>query len=347
MISISTNQDKKPFLSIFHRSCAKTPPIWLMRQAGRYLPEYRKLRETAKDFLTCCYTPTLASEITLQPLRRFDLDAAIIFSDILVIPDALGVKVTFTEKLGPQIATLSTEKEVGALQWDKNHLNSVYEAIEQTAKGLPTHVTLIGFAGAPWTLAAYMLEGKSTEQFIKARSWAYQNSKGFTALMSLLEEKIIEHLSQQIKAGCEAVQIFDSWAGVLSADEIKVWSIAPLTRITAALKKAFPHVPVLLFPRGAGSHYPDYIVSCGADAISVDQYTPLPMLAANKNTVLQGNLDPLLLASHLPEALASAKKIMDGMKGKPFIFNLGHGVLPFTPPEHVQALVTCVKEYNA
>lgn len=341
------NHSLKPFLSTLRRHVLATPPIWLMRQAGRYLPEYRQIRQTTESFLKCCYTPAIASEITLQPLRRFDLDAAIIFSDILVIPDALGVKVSFEEKLGPQIEILSNEIALKKLTWNITKLNPIYEAIELTAKALPKNVALIGFAGAPWTLAAYMLEGKSSEQFVKARTWAYQYPSGFKELLGVLEEKIVEHLELQIKAGCEAVQIFDSWAGVLNANEIYHWSIAPLKRIRARLKERYPHLPVIIFPRGAGVHYKRYMTECGAEAISIDQHTNLLDFAKQSDCVLQGNLDPLLLASFLPSALQNTESILEGMKGKAFIFNLGHGVLPFTPPEHVQTLIERVKRAYA
>lgn len=346
MIEKQFIQKRKPLLDTLSHRLSPTPPIWFMRQAGRYLPEYRQLRAQTKDFLSCCYTPAIASEITLQPLKRFNLDAAIIFSDILVIPNALGVNVSFEEHTGPKLATISSEADIKALQWKKETLDPVYEAIHRTSSALPSHVTLIGFAGAPWTLAAYMLEGKSTQQFTHARHWAYTHPTLFSELLTQLEHAIIDHITHQIHAGCEVIQIFDSWAGILNATEIAHWSIKPLERITYRLQALFPHVPIILFPRGVGAHYPEYAKACPTVTLSVDQHTSMPWLSGEVSCVLQGNLDPLLLASHLPNALDYASFLCHAMKGKPFIFNLGHGMLPSTPPEHVEALITHIKQHH-
>lgn len=319
-------------------------PVWLMRQAGRYLPEYQQIRKSVDSFLTCCYTPSLAAEITLQPIRRFDLDAAIIFSDILVIPDALGIKVRFEESKGPVLDVIHTPEDIHTLALCESTLEPVYEAIQLVKNKLPVSTSLIGFAGAPWTLAAYMLEGRSSQGFLLARQWAYRYPQAFTQLLTLLEDTIVTHLLKQVDAGCDAVQLFDSWAGILNEDEILSWSLEPLRRVIARFKAAAPQVPVICFPRGVGVHYELFANQVGADVISVDQFTPLAWLSKRTKTILQGNLDPVLLATDLDKTLQKTQMIKDAMHGRPFIFNLGHGVLPFTPVEHVEALIRQVRK---
>ena len=316
-----------------------------MRQAGRYLPEFREIRAKNPDFIKLCLNENLSSEITLQPLKRFDLDAAIIFSDILVIPDALGTNVRFEENIGPMIDGLNEPKDVAKLHFNQSLLDPVYEAIELTKKQLSSHVSLIGFAGAAWTLAAYMLQSKSAENFQKAKQWAYANKREFDELLAIIENAVVTHLVSQVRAGCDAIQIFDSWAGLLSVTDIQRWSVESLTRIIRDFKHECPTTPVIIFPRGAGTNYGLYDTQyTGASAIGVDQFTSLAWASEHLQAVLQGNIDPLLLALDKDAMLTQARENIALMKGKPFIFNLGHGVIPQTPPEHVELLVNLVKE---
>ncbi len=339
-------QTKKNLLESFSQKKESNFPIWLMRQAGRYLPEYKEIRKLTDNFLTCCYTKELVTEITLQPIKRFSFDAAIIFSDILVIPDSLGLKVEFEENLGPKIEKLDSLNRLNKLEFNKKHLQPVYDAIKDVREKLDVEKTLIGFAGAPWTLAAYILEGKGSKQFHEAKKWAYNNKYGFKQLIKILEDAVSDHLIEQIKSGCEVVQIFDSWAGMLNEDEVFNWSIRPIKNIIEKVKTFNPNIPVIVFPRGVGIFYPQYNSHTAADGISVDQNIPLEWIAEQTNCLLQGNLDPIILALDLEAAIIKTKQILDAMKGHNFIFNLGHGILPYTPIDNVEALVNCVRNYE-
>ncbi len=321
-------------------------PIWLMRQAGRYLEEYRNVRSTTSSFLEFCYSPEKASEVTLQPIRRFDFDAAIIFSDILVIPDALGVDVSFLVGEGPKLAKI-TANDIGNLKYNPNKLLPVYEAIKMVRAGLAPQKSLIGFAGAPWTLATYMIEGGGSKDFHNTKSWAYADPKSFRKLIYILADSIIIHAIAQIKAGANIIQLFDSWAGTVAAgDEFNKWVIEPTAYIISKIKAQFPNIPIIGFPRGAGVAYVDYANKTGVGAISVDYNMPLEWIASKVDITIQGNLDPLLLKYNLEGTLIQAKKILDIMKGQKFIFNLGHGILPETPIANVEALVNLVKNYR-
>jgi len=317
------------------------PPWWLMRQAGRYLPEYRALRAQARDFVDFCLNPSLAAEATLQPVRRFGMDAAILFADILLVPQALGQKLTFGEE-GPLLDAITEDRGIFGLAVDNigQRLEPVCETIRRTQASLPPETTLIGFAGAPWTVATYMVEGGASRDFLRVKSWAYRNPSGFQALIDLLTEATTVYLSMQIAAGVEVVQLFDSWAGALAEDGFERWVIRPTRQITAALAERFPNVPVIGFPRGAGLLYERYAVESGVTAISLD--TAVPKDSARDRLQhrmpVQGNLDPILLATG-GEALERAVAELRAALGKgPFVFNLGHGVLPQTPPENVAAL---------
>lgn len=319
-----------------------TPPIWFMRQAGRYLPEYRKLRATTSNFLEFCYHPDKASEATLQPLKRFDLDAAIIFSDILVVPDALGCQVAFKKNEGP---VLEVVEKLSDLSWNQEHLSPVYDAIEKTRENLAPEKTLIGFAGAPWTLACYMIEGKTSKDFQQVRLWSYQHEEEFLALIDLLASSISAHLIAQIKAGADVVKIFDSWAGVLTQDQFVAYSLSPVKKIIAAVRREYPEVPIILFPRGAGQKY-QYLneIKDPYLGIAFDQFSDVQWMSEAMNHPIQGNLDPIMLATNIEKTLDNAASLMECCKARPFIFNLGHGMLPFTPIEHVERLVSFVKE---
>jgi uroporphyrinogen decarboxylase len=321
-----------------------------MRQAGRYLPEYRALRKQTPNFLEFCYTPSLAVEATLQPIERFGMDAAIIFSDILVIPDALGVAVRFEEGHGPLLTPVDSEKSLEKLDSKKlsAHLAPVYAALAKTKAALPKETALIGFCGAPWTLACYTVQGKSSKDFAQVKDVAKAQPKFFGRLITLFSDAVIIHAKAQIEAGAEIIQLFDSWAGVLAEEEFAKFVIAPTKKIVAAIKAAHPDVPVIGFPRQAGVKTLAYVAQTGLQAVSIDGSVPLEWARDNLQpvTVVQGCLDQLLLADDKAKMLEEAKKILSVLGDKAFVFNLAHGILPHTPPEHVQALCEFLKQYR-
>ena len=341
----------KPLIGALTGQIGSPAPIWLMRQAGRYLPEYRQTRAKAASFLEFCFTPDLAVEASLQPIRRFALDGAILFSDILVLPHALGRKVQFVEGKGPLLEPLRTHQDLDRLTLPsvREKLAPVFETLRRLRRELPKDVTLIGFAGAPWTVACYMVEGEGGSDFQGVRRLAYREPEMFTRLIDLLSDATVDYLSAQIEAGAEALQIFDSWAGSLAEAELRRWSLAPLIRIVAALKQRHPGVPVILFPRGAGVLYREFALASGAAALSLDSSLPLAWAAAELQgrTALQGNLDPLLLVEGGEAMRQEAGRILRVLGNGPFVFNLGHGVLPDTPPEHVAELVSLVRGWKA
>lgn len=323
-------------------------PIWLMRQAGRYLPEYREVRSNTGSFLDMCYNSELASKITMQPIERFDFDAAIIFSDILVVPQALGMDLRFEDKIGPILVKLETPEDINNLDSSRlvKYLEPVYESISIVRKKLSSDKSLIGFAGAPWTLASYMLEEGGSKNFAISKEFALNNSQAFADLIDKLTDAVAKHLIMQIKAGADAVQIFDSWAGVLNEEEFRKWSIEPTAKIVSLVKNEFPNIPIIGFPRGAGFLYEEYAKKTRIDVIGVDQYAPVDYIAntLQKIKIVQGNLDPTYLLSNDKEVLRQAiMKIKNNFK-KPFIFNLGHGILPNTPLENVQFLIDMVRK---
>lgn len=342
----------KPFLAPFSGIVADYPPCWFMRQAGRYLPEYRKIRESAGDFLVMCYTPDLATEITLQPIRRFGMDAAIIFSDILVVPHGLGQPLEFIKGYGPKLEPLVDEDELNLLNVERMvaFLHPVYQAIRQTRAALASHIALIGFAGAPWTLLCYMLDGNGKQDFVRSRTAIYEHPKLVERTIALLTHAIIEHLCQQIEAGADAVQIFDSWASHVPATHREMLVYQPTRMIVQALKARYPHVPVICFPRAIGAHdvqhFDNYVQP---DGLSVDYTTDMAALysSISPSVVLQGNLDPLALMASKEVICAQARALVQLMKGRPFVMNLGHGVLPQTPPEHMQALIETIRSGSA
>lgn len=326
-------------------------PIWLMRQAGRYLPEYREVRGRAGGFLNLCYTPELAEEVTLQPIRRFGFDASILFSDILVVPDAMGQEVAFKEGEGPVLEPITDMKGLDALDLTKirSHLAPVYETVARLSKSLPSETTLIGFAGAPWTVATYMVGGRGSPDQGAAKAWAYRAPDEFQVLIDMLVEATIEHLSAQVEAGAEVIQIFDTWAGSLPPVSFVRFALQPVKKIRAALLERFPDVPVIAFPRGAGAQMVDYFKATGISAISMDTGVS-PAWARDVLQPLgcvQGNLDPLLLVAGGSEMHAQVETILETLSGGPFIFNLGHGIVPQTPPEHVAELVKLVQDWKS
>jgi uroporphyrinogen decarboxylase len=323
------------------------PPIWLMRQAGRYLPEYRDVRAKVASFLDLCRTPELAAEVTLQPLCRFALDAAIVFSDILIVPYALGQQVKFVEGEGPQLEPIRDEKAVAALSRDhaENALAPVYETVERVVGELPPEIPLIGFCGAPWTVATYMVEGGGSKDQAAARLMAYRQPATFERLIDLLVEVSADYLLNQVKAGAGVLQIFDSWAGSLPEDELARWCIAPTKRLVALVKAKAPQIPVIGFPRGAGLLAERYVQETGIDALGCDTSMPIAWIRDKLQPLLpvQGNLDPALLAAGGPELDRRVDSILAALAPRPFVFNLGHGILPDTPIAHVERLVALVK----
>ena len=340
-----TQTPTKPLLRALAGERVAPAPIWLMRQAGRYLPEYRALRAKAGGFLDMCFTPEHATEITLQPIRRFGFDAAILFSDILVVPWALGQSVRFEEGRGPVLEPIAPETlERLERQAVVERLRPVFETVRQVRVQLPPHTALIGFAGAPWTVASYMIEGGGSKEFLKAKRWALGDPDRFEALIELLVEATVDYLSAQVEAGAEALQLFDSWAGVLSESELERWSFAPLKRIVEGVKARHPEVPVILFPRGAGLGYARFAKASGADGLSLDTTVPLSFaVALQQEVTVQGNLDPAALVAGGRALEEGVDRILEALGHGPFIFNLGHGVVPETPPEHVAALIERVR----
>ena len=328
------------------------PPLWLMRQAGRYLPEYRALRQRIPNFLEFCLTPEHAAEATLQPLRRYTLDAAILVSDILVVAHGLGQKVDFREGEGPVLEPIRTPGELRQLlSLDDFALRvaPVYETVARLTVALPAETALIGFAGAPWTVATYMIEGGSSRDFSEAKGWAFTDRAGFGELIDRLVEATIVYLTGQIAAGAEAIQLFDSWAGVLPESEFRRWVIEPTHRITAAIKQTHPHVPIIGFPRGAGLMYRAYFAEAGVTALGLDSTVPAAIARRTLQPMgaVQGNLDPLMLVAGGAAMEAAVAGILHELRSGPFIFNLGHGIVPSTPPEHVARLVELVRQVPA
>ncbi|HUZ32731.1 MAG TPA: uroporphyrinogen decarboxylase [Xanthobacteraceae bacterium] len=326
------------------------PPIWLMRQAGRYLPEYRAIREKSGSFLDLCFNPKSAAEVTLQPIRRFGFDAAILFSDILVVPHALGQRVDFEEGVGPKLDALKDISAIARLprEIDQARLEPVYEAIGRVKSELPLNVALLGFCGAPWTVATYMIAGGGSADQLPARLFAYRFPDAFAQLIEILVEASATYLVRQFEAGVDAVQIFDSWAGVLPAAEFRRWCIEPCARITAAVREKFPQAKIIGFPRGAASELGRYLDDVAVDAISLDWTVELGFAReqVQSRRPVQGNLDPLALLVGGTALDRSVDAILDAFSSGPFIFNLGHGILPETPIAHVERLVARVRGAN-
>ncbi len=338
---------QKPFLAALAGNAASHPPVWLMRQAGRYLPEYKVLRAQSANFLDFCFRPELAIEATLQPIKRFGLDAAILFSDILTVPWALGQKVEFLEGEGPKLEALRSADDIGRLNIEglTERLAPVYRTVRGVAHALPDSTALIGFAGAPWTVIAYMIEGHGSRDFIIAKSFGLAQPELFKRLLDIVVGGTIEHLSAQIVAGAEAVQLFDSWAGVLGEAEFRRWVIEPTHVIATALRARHPAIPLIGFPRGAGGMLPAYARETGVTAVGLDTQVPLgwALNVLPRELPVQGNLDPVALVVGGRALADGVEAILSRVKGRPLIFNLGHGVPQTTPPEHVAELVRLVR----
>ena len=342
--------NKKLLLQTLNGEAVTRPPIWLMRQAGRYLPEYRNVRSKEKNFLNFCYSPNFAVEVTLQPLKRYGLDAAILFSDILVIPDALGQKVEFYEGRGPVLEPICNDRDLERLSIEgfHDHLVGVYETVSRLSKEIPKETALIGFAGAPWTVATYMVEGHGSKDCTTARTWAYREPESFSKLIELLIEATSTYLIKQIDHGAEVVQLFDTWAGVLSDSQFQCWVVQPTKKIIEEIRKVHPSVPIIGFPRGAGTRYLDFIDKTGVNGVSLDNGVSVKWAAQNiqPKCTVQGNLDntALIAGGHLMEK--EIYSILEGFSGGSHIFNLGHGILPQTPPENVSKLVEIINKWK-
>ena len=340
-----THGPTKPLLAVLNGGKAERKPIWLMRQAGRYLPEYRALRAEKGGFLALVYDSDAAAEITLQPIRRFGFDGAILFSDILIVPHALGQDLAFEAGEGPRLSPTLLDTDLDALVPVPERLEPIYRTVEKVKAGLPPETTFLGFAGSPWTVATYMIAGRGSKDQGEARRLAYSDPGRFGAVIARLETMTVDYLSGQIEAGVDAVQLFDSWSGSLSPAQFEQWVIAPTARIVAAMKERYPAVPVIGFPKGAGGKLPAYARETGVDAIGIDETADPAWAAATlpEGLPVQGNLDPLALIAG-GEALESAvARILAAFEGRPHVFNLGHGILPDTPIAHVEQLLALVR----
>jgi len=324
-------------------------PVWFMRQAGRYLPEYRKLREQAGSFLELCYSPELAAEVTLQPLRRYDLDAAIIFADILVVPHAMGNGLSFVEGEGPKLETVRNSSDLTRLKpgLKSKQFESVAESVNRVRRDLDSSISLIGFCGAPWTVASYMVEGKSSDREL-ARRFAYQRENWFRELIARLVENSIEYLCLQIEAGADVVQIFDSWAGELPGDLFKEYSIEPIKGIVAGVKSKFPAIPIIVFAKGAGERHSDVYSKTKCQAIGVEAECSLGFLQSilPAEAVIQGNLDPLLLLCDEAVVRKETLKLVSAISRDRHIFNLGHGIKQQTNPDILRTVIETVRDHD-
>ncbi|VIO79739.1 Uroporphyrinogen decarboxylase [Bradyrhizobium ivorense] len=340
----------QPLIEVLSGRRQAVPPLWMMRQAGRYLPEYRELRAKAGSFLDLCFTPDYAAEVTLQPIRRFNFDAAIIFSDILVIPYALGRAVRFEAGEGPRLDPLATPEEIATLatQADFAKLEPVYEALRRVRRELAPEIALIGFCGAPWTVATYMVAGQGTPDQAPARMLAYRHPDAFAKIIDILVENSIQHLVGQIKAGADCVQLFDTWAGVLPPREFARWSIEPARRIVAGVRKQVPGAKIIGFPRGASGQLPAYVEQTAVDAVSIDWATEPAMIRerVQPRAAVQGNLDPLALIAGGAALDRAIDDVLENFGKGRLIFNLGHGILPETPIAHVEQMVQRVRAYR-
>lgn len=342
--------ENKTLIQNLNGKVTEKVPFWFMRQAGRYLPEYRDLRKSKGSFLNMVYDPQTASEVTLQPIRRFGMNGAILFSDILVIPHALGQKVEFEAGQGPKLDPIQSVKDLTKLDLSKINqiLSPIYETLKLVKSKLDIekfdNTTLIGFAGSPWTVACYMVEGGGSKTFDKTKKWAYGDPNNFQKLIDIVTEATIDYLCKQIEAGAEALQVFDSWSGILDKENFKKWVITPTAKIVKSVKASYPDIKIVGFPREAGFYYADYATNTGIDALGIDFSSDLDNLP--KNIPLQGNLDPSYLLVGGDVMIKAADAILSKMRDRPFIFNLGHGVIKETPPEHVEQLSNYIRNFK-
>jgi uroporphyrinogen decarboxylase len=338
---------EKPFLRVLSGGREKVPPVWMMRQAGRYLPEYRALRERAGSFLDLCFNPQLAAEATLQPIRRFGFNAAILFSDILVIPHALGQRVQYVEGEGPRLNPLNDAAALNSVhrEADESTLAPIFDTVRRVKAELPSDVALIGFCGAPWTVATYMVAGCGTTDQAAAKHLAASEPFAFGRLIDKLVDASAKYLVNQLQAGAECVQIFDTWAGGLPAREFDLWCIQPTKRLVDRVRERYPSAKIIGFPRGAGEKIPDYVDRTGVDAVSLETAIDLKFAAEDiqSRVPVQGNLDPKILRVGGGSLDRAVDDVMAAFAGAPFIFNLGHGVLPQTPIAHVERMLARVR----
>ncbi len=349
IITLPTSPSK-PVLDVLAGHMQKNPPVWMMRQAGRYLPEYRELRARAGSFFGLAFNPELAAEITLQPVRRFGFDAAILFSDILVVPHALGRTVRFETGEGPRLDPLDTPEAIMAMRAvaDAAILAPIYETVRRVKAALDANTTLLGFCGAPWTVATYMIAGRGTPDQAPARLLAYRHPEALARLIDILVAASIDYLVGQLDAGADALQLFDTWAGTLPQKEFARWSIAPAQQIIAGVRAKRPGAKIIGFPRGAGGNLPDYVEATAVDAVSVD-WAAAPSLVRERvqpKVAVQGNLDPLALLAGGDALDRSVDGVLSNFAGGRFIFNLGHGILPETPISHVERMLKRVRDFR-
>ena len=337
----------KKVLDVLAGNVHEVPPVWLMRQAGRYLPEYKATRAQAGSFLDLCYNPELAEEVTLQPIRRYGFDAAILFADILLVPQALGMKLWFEEGEGPRLAWRHGDLNVDSLKpLDEldEVLSPVYETVNRLSSSLPEETTLIGFAGAPWTVATYMIAGRGTKDQGPARKLMFGDPVRFEALIDRITEATIHYLKKQVENGAEVIKIFDSWASALTPVAFERYAIRPAIRIVEELRETYPDLPIIGFPRGAGVMYPDFANAVPCQAVAIDAQLPLEWARKKMpNTVLQGNLDPMYMVVGGDVLVSEAKRITAEMQGHPHIFNLGHGITPDADPANVDILLKAIR----
>jgi uroporphyrinogen decarboxylase len=338
---------KKTLIDVLEGQRRSIPPVWMMRQAGRYLPEYRAVREQAGGFLDLCFNPKLAAEVTLQPVRRFHFDAAILFSDILVIPHALGQRVGFEVGEGPRLTPLQEMGGLAALrsEVDQNVLAPVYETVGLVKASLPDNVALIGFCGAPWTVATYMIAGHGTPDQAPARIFAYREPEVFATLIERLVRASTAYLVQQLKSGAEVVQLFDTWAGVLAPEEFERWCVAPAKKIVAQVRREMPDAKIIAFPRGAGTNLVRYVEQAPVNAVGLDWMIDRTFARdkIQSRVTVQGNLDPLALLAGGAALDRAVDMTLEAFAQRPFIFNLGHGILPQTPIAHVEQMLKRVR----
>jgi len=325
-----------------------TPPVWMMRQAGRYLPEYRATRAQAGDFLSLCYTPDLAAEVTLQPIRRYGFDAAILFADILLLPQALGVDLWFETGEGPRMSTVTSQEGLRTLKGKDDiheHLAPVYETVRILSRELPRETTLIGFCGAPWTVATYMIAGRGSKDQAAAHALKDTDRATFKAIIDLLTDASIEYLSKQVEAGAEVVKIFDSWAGSLKGQDFTDFAVEPTRRMVETLKARHPGLPVIAFPREAGEGYIGFAKATGADCVALDNSVSPEWAAANVQVdgCVQGNMDPRHMVTGGDELIEATRRVVRAFENGPHIFNLGHGITPDADPENVSLMMETIR----
>ena len=345
MNNITENYIERRVLNVLDGKKYDRPPIWMMRQAGRYLPEYRELRKQAGSFLNLCYTPEMAVEVTLQPIKRFGFDAAILFSDILVIPDAMGRSVRFVENEGPKLEPIKVD-EIGQLRGVDaiDHLNPVFETLKILRNELPRDTTLLGFCGAPWTVATYMIAGHGTPDQAPARLFSYKNVKAFEDLLDKISIFSAAYLIQQLKSGADAVQIFDSWAGVLGEDDFNKWCIEPVRKIVNLVRNEIPDARIIGFPKSAGLNYQKYRSLTGVNCLGLDWSVPMSFARQlQKEGSVQGNLDPMRLIAGGNALDDGVDDIIDSLGNGSLIFNLGHGITPQTPIGNVERMIERVR----